>query len=129
MRRRKRQAKDEVERRPVLWAEIREETIRQACARAAEMAALGFKGGDLYAIAWAQALQVLTAYWPLLADPPVDMLGQPRILRIQDALLEVQKAVDEAGLIPDVPPPEKPQRSKAKRQPDIMQPELPGLED
>lgn len=79
---RKREAASE----PVWWEDIKGRVRRVARERAAEFAAMGIGGVDLYISAFGPALSVISERWPVLTSEVDPKTGQPRPLRPEVAL-------------------------------------------
>jgi len=79
---RKRQAVGE----PVWWEDIKGRVRRVARERAAEFAAMGIGGVDLYISAFGPALSVISERWPVLTSEVDPKTNQPKPLRPEVAL-------------------------------------------
>jgi len=70
---------------PVWWDDLRGQVQRMAREKAAEFAAQGVRGVDLYISTFGPALSVISERWPVLTSE-IDERGQPRTLRPETAL-------------------------------------------
>ncbi len=71
---------------PVWWDDIAGEVRRVAREKAAEFAAQGIGGVDLYLSTFGPALSVISRHWPVLTREVDERTGQPRPLRPETAL-------------------------------------------
>ncbi len=71
---------------PVWWDDIRGQVQRIAREKAAEFAAQGIGGVDLYISTFGPALSVISAHWPVLTSAIDERTGDPRPLRPETAL-------------------------------------------
>lgn len=71
---------------PVWWDDIKETVRLTARQKAAEFAAQGMHGVDLYISTFGPALSIISEHWPVLTSEIDEKTGQPRPLRPETAL-------------------------------------------
>lgn len=71
---------------PVWWDDIKETVRRIAREKAAEFAAAGISGVDLYISTFGPALSVISEHWPVLTSEIDPKTGHPKALRPETAL-------------------------------------------
>jgi hypothetical protein len=77
-----------------VWWDDLQETVRQtARQKAAEFAAEGIAGVDLYLSTFGPTLSILSARWPVLTSEIDAKSGQPKLLRPETALLLAREEV------------------------------------
>jgi len=74
------------EEQAVWWEDIKETVRRVAREKAAEFAAAGISGVDLYISTFGPALSVISAHWPVLTSEIDPKTGHPKALRPETAL-------------------------------------------
>jgi len=81
---RKRETSEDAQ--PVWWDDIQETVRTAARLKAAEFAAQGMHGVDLYISTFGPALSIISEHWPVLTSEIDEKSGQPRPLRPETAL-------------------------------------------
>jgi adenine-specific DNA methylase len=71
---------------PTWWEDLQPEVRRVARAKAAEYAAMGIRGADLYISVFGPTLSVISQRWPVLTSEVDPKTGQPKLLRPEVAL-------------------------------------------
>lgn len=71
---------------PVWWDDLQPRVRETARRKAAEFAAQGIRGVDLYIAVFGPTLSIISERWPVLTSEVDPVTGQPRILRPETAL-------------------------------------------
>ncbi len=71
---------------PVWWDDLQPRVRETARRKAAEFAAQGIRGVDLYISVFGPTLSIISEQWPVLTSEVDPVTGQPRVLRPETAL-------------------------------------------